>query len=71
MANAVPRTHFLVCTSQGRARLNLKWVQGFAGIVTAVAAWSIWGSEMFPAEQEPTGGSTLTISLHIGLTKQF
>ena len=30
--------------------------QGFAGMVTAVAAWSIWGSEMFPSEKEPTGG---------------
>jgi len=28
---------------------------GFAGIITAVAAWSIWGSEMFPAEPDPTG----------------
>ena len=22
---------------------------GFAGIITAVAAWNIWGGEMFPA----------------------
>ena len=29
---------------------------GFAGIVTAVAAWSIWGGDMFPAEKDPTGG---------------
>lgn len=27
---------------------------GFAGIVTAVAAWSIWGGDMFPAE-DPKG----------------
>ncbi|MCJ1482309.1 hypothetical protein MMC06_002473 [Schaereria dolodes] len=32
--------------------------QGFAGIITAVAAWSIWGSEMFPAEQDPVGDSS-------------
>lgn len=30
--------------------------QGFAGIVTAVAAWTIWGGEMFPAAKDPTGG---------------
>ncbi|KAJ5201834.1 uncharacterized protein N7498_006497 [Penicillium cinerascens] len=28
---------------------------GFAGMVTAVAAWSIWGSDVFPAESDPTG----------------
>ncbi|KAI9875911.1 MAG: hypothetical protein M1830_007782 [Pleopsidium flavum] len=30
---------------------------GFAGIVTAVAAWTIWGSDMFPAEKDPIGGN--------------
>ncbi|CAL8576882.1 hypothetical protein XPA_002747 [Xanthoria parietina] len=30
-------------------------VTGFAGIVTAVAAWSIWGGDMFPADKDPTG----------------
>lgn len=25
-------------------------------MVTAVAAWSIWGNEMFPSEKDPTGG---------------
>ncbi|KAL4966289.1 Ish1 domain-containing protein [Aspergillus stella-maris] len=29
---------------------------GFAGMVTAAAAWSIWGNEMFPAETDPRGG---------------
>lgn len=24
-------------------------------MVTAVAAWSIWGSDVFPAEEDPTG----------------
>lgn len=28
---------------------------GFAGMVTAVAAYSIWGTDVFP-EQDPTGG---------------
>ncbi|PBP15592.1 hypothetical protein BUE80_DR013671 [Diplocarpon rosae] len=27
----------------------------FTGIVTAVAAWSIWGQDMFPKESDPTG----------------
>ncbi|KAE8452421.1 hypothetical protein EG329_000323 [Mollisiaceae sp. DMI_Dod_QoI] len=27
----------------------------FTGIVTAVAAWSIWGQDMFPKEGDPTG----------------
>ncbi|KAF6232020.1 hypothetical protein HO173_009857 [Letharia columbiana] len=27
----------------------------FAGIVTAVSAWSIWGGEMFPGEKDPVG----------------
>ncbi|KAL9101768.1 MAG: hypothetical protein Q9163_003015 [Psora crenata] len=28
---------------------------GFAGMVTAVAAWSIWGSDLFPAQKDPSG----------------
>ncbi|GFN12947.1 Ish1 domain-containing protein [Aspergillus tubingensis] len=28
---------------------------GFAGMVTAAAAWAIWGGDMFPAEADPTG----------------
>ncbi|PQE33999.1 STE24 endopeptidase protein [Rutstroemia sp. NJR-2017a WRK4] len=27
----------------------------FTGIVTAAAAWSIWGGDMFPKEADPTG----------------
>jgi hypothetical protein len=30
---------------------------GFAGLVTAVSLWSIWGGDMFPAEKDPKGGS--------------
>jgi hypothetical protein len=29
----------------------------FTGIVTAVAAWSIWGQDLFPKEADPTGGT--------------
>ncbi|PYH47413.1 Ish1 domain-containing protein [Aspergillus saccharolyticus JOP 1030-1] len=28
---------------------------GFTGMVTAAAVWAIWGSDMFPAEPDPTG----------------
>ena len=28
---------------------------GFAAVVTGVAAWSIWGGDMFPAQADPTG----------------
>lgn len=39
-------------------RMNLK-LAGFAGLVTAATAWTLWGGEMFPAEPDPTGGSTV------------
>lgn len=29
-------------------------------MVTVAAAWAIWGSDMFPAEPDPTGGSKKT-----------
>ncbi|PLB38745.1 Ish1 domain-containing protein [Aspergillus candidus] len=28
---------------------------GFAGMVTAAAAWAIWGNDMFPEQADPTG----------------
>jgi hypothetical protein len=28
---------------------------GFAGLVTAAAAWSIWGGDMFPQVEDPKG----------------
>lgn len=31
-------------------------VLAFTGIVTAAAVWSIWGTDMFPKEEDPTGG---------------
>ena len=38
----------------------------FAAIVTAVAAWSIWGpSDIFPAEPDPTGGMFAFRYFHI------
>ena len=36
--------------------MEINSIAAFAGIVTAVSAWSIWGGEMFPAEKDPTGG---------------
>ncbi|KAL2040184.1 hypothetical protein N7G274_007087 [Stereocaulon virgatum] len=41
-------------TPLDRAMQSRNAFLGFAGIVTAVAAWSIWGGEMFPAA-DPTG----------------
>jgi len=39
---------------------NIKQINtGFAGIITAVSAWSIWGSDMFPAGPDPKGGINL------------
>lgn len=40
-------------------RTNLLIASAFTGIVTAVAAWSIWGQDMFPKEADPTGGMLL------------
>ncbi len=36
---------------------------GFAGIVTAAAAWSIWGGDMFPAANDPKGGEHFWVAL--------
>jgi hypothetical protein len=33
----------------------------FAAVVAGVAAWSIWGQDIFPS-QDPTGGMSLLIS---------
>ncbi|TVY35596.1 hypothetical protein LSUB1_G003840 [Lachnellula subtilissima] len=44
--------------------LNSKWLlmyytrKAFTGVVTAAAVWSIWGTEMFPKESDPTGDPT-------------
>lgn len=54
------RPHFSVCASSyseiGWSRILTFLPSGFAGIVTAVAAWSIWGGDLFPADKEPIGG---------------
>ncbi|KAJ5389538.1 uncharacterized protein N7496_000606 [Penicillium cataractarum] len=42
-------------TPLDRALKSQNLFLGFAGMVTAVAAWSIWGSDVFPAEADPKG----------------
>ncbi|CAD6442254.1 f5f01cdc-4456-4da3-b56c-2d65971fb70f [Sclerotinia trifoliorum] len=42
-------------TPLDRALSSKNAVLAFTGIVTAAAAWSIWGSDMFPREEDPTG----------------
>lgn len=43
-------------TALDRAMHSKNLFLGFAGMVTAAAAWAIWGSDIFPAESDPTGG---------------
>ncbi|ESZ97297.1 hypothetical protein SBOR_2325 [Sclerotinia borealis F-4128] len=38
-----------------RALSSKNAVLVFTGIVTAAAVWSIWGTDMFPKEEDPTG----------------
>lgn len=39
--------------------MTLTWSQnfffGFASLITAAAAWSIWGGDMFPQPEDPKG----------------
>ncbi|PMD53786.1 uncharacterized protein K444DRAFT_599231 [Hyaloscypha bicolor E] len=42
-------------TPLDKALNSKKAVIVFGSIVTAVAAWSIWGQDMFPKEGDPTG----------------
>ncbi|KAB8275808.1 hypothetical protein F9C07_2230798 [Aspergillus flavus] len=42
-------------TALDRAMHSKNLFLGFAGMVTAAAAWAIWGSDIFPAESDPTG----------------
>lgn len=30
-------------------------------MISAAAVWAIWGNDMFPAEQDPTGGEIINI----------
>lgn len=39
-------------------------IKAFAGIVTAVSAWSIWGGEIFPGEKDPIGGKDARWMVH-------
>ncbi|KAB8239732.1 hypothetical protein ETB97_008103 [Aspergillus alliaceus] len=43
-------------TALDRAMHSKNLFLGFAGMVTAAAAWAIWGSDMFPTESDPSGG---------------
>ncbi|KAI9818084.1 MAG: hypothetical protein M1827_000709 [Pycnora praestabilis] len=43
-------------TPLDRAMQSRNTFLAFTGIVTAVAAWSIWGGDVFPAEKDPSGG---------------
>ncbi|KAK0266910.1 hypothetical protein LTR35_016749 [Friedmanniomyces endolithicus] len=38
-----------------RAMNSRNMFLGFAGLVTAVAAWGIWGGDMFPQAADPKG----------------
>ncbi|OJJ59929.1 hypothetical protein ASPSYDRAFT_912800 [Aspergillus sydowii CBS 593.65] len=42
-------------TPLDRAMHSKNLFLGFAGMVTAAAAWAIWGNEIFPAESDPKG----------------
>jgi len=42
-------------TPLDRALNSPNLLLGFAGIITAVAAWGIWGGDMFPVEPDPSG----------------
>lgn len=46
--------------SQNESGRILTLCSGFAGLVSAVAAWTIWGgSDVFPKEPDPSGGQSL------------
>ncbi|KAJ9630521.1 hypothetical protein H2203_001044 [Taxawa tesnikishii (nom. ined.)] len=42
-------------TQLDRALQSKNFFFGFAGIITAVAAWGIWGSDVFPQQPDPKG----------------
>ncbi|PKY02111.1 hypothetical protein P168DRAFT_292217 [Aspergillus campestris IBT 28561] len=42
-------------TPLDRALHSKNLFMGFAGMVTAAAAWAIWGNDMFPEQADPTG----------------
>lgn len=59
-SDAVAERFFGYVSEKGESHLiGVDIVVAFAGIVTAVSAWSIWGGEMFPGEKDPVGGRIL------------
>ena len=60
------RNAFFGTSIKIKSHIQLKLIPyvAFAGIVTAVSAWSIWGGEMFPAEKDPVGGKNARQPLH-------
>lgn len=48
-------------TPLDRAMNSKNLFLGFAGMISAAAVWAIWGNDMFPAEQDPTGGGIRTL----------
>ncbi|EYE94885.1 Ish1 domain-containing protein [Aspergillus ruber CBS 135680] len=42
-------------TPLDRAMNSKNLFLGFTGMISAAAVWAIWGNDMFPAEQDPTG----------------
>lgn len=53
--NSRVRPPGLLSNSNTQAKISQNFFFGFAGIVTAAAAWSIWGQDMFPQLQDPKG----------------
>ena len=60
------RNAFFGTSVKFKSHIHLKLTShvAFAGLVTAVSAWSIWGGEMFPAEKDPVGGKNARQPLH-------
>lgn len=56
-SDAVAQRFLRYASEEGGPQIvEIDSIAAFAGIVTAVSAWSIWGGEMFPGEKDPTGG---------------
>ena len=48
--------HFFIWNNSKTSKHLAKVISGFTGMISAAAVWAIWGNDMFPAEQDPTGG---------------
>lgn len=45
--------------------MKQKLSTGFAGMITAAVAWSVWGNDLFSTEEDPVGGGLTNIqTLH-------